>query len=149
MRTFLLWLHIVAIAAWLGGNLTQLFIAPILDRVGSRVAEEWYKATVKMGSVYYSVAAVVIIITGIGLVLDQPSYSFSDPFVSIGFTAVFFGAIMGIGFFGPKGRAAAQAHAIGDGGTAAKVRGQLFSGAALDTAVVLFTIWAMVAKVGL
>ncbi len=147
MRTALLTVHVAAIAAWLGGNFAQLMLLPMFERSGHAGAALWHHASGRMAKVYYSVAGVMIALTGIGLVQDGP-YSFQDGFVSIGLTVVVIGGILGVVFFGPQARAAKAAHDARDATAAAAARRRIVMGALLDTALVLFAVWAMVKKIG-
>ena len=149
MRNVLLTMHLIGVAAWLGGNLTQMMVLPIFDRSGHGAARIWHEASGQMAKIYYSVAGALITITGISLLLlsDSP-WSFSDPFISIGFAVVLIGGLMGVLFFAPTSQAAMTAHDEHDPGAVAKVRHRLIIGAVIDTALVVFTIYAMVAKLG-
>ncbi|MEZ5229793.1 MAG: hypothetical protein R2710_24975 [Acidimicrobiales bacterium] len=147
MRTLLLVLHLIGVAAWLGGNFTQMAVMPGLDRAGGVVAVAWHQASGRMAQIYYSVAGTVVFLTGVGLVLDGP-YEFSHAFVSIGFAVVIIGGVMGVAFFAPTSRAAVAAHEHGDASAIGKVRQRFAIGAAIDTALVIFTVYAMVAKLG-
>ncbi len=149
MRNLLLTLHIIGVAGWLGGNLTQMMLLPIFDRSGHAAARIWHEASGQMAKVYYSVAGVLITITGIALLLlsDSP-WSFSDPFVSIGFAVVLIGGLMGVLFFAPASRAAVTAHDEHDPGAVAKVRRRFTLGSIIDTGLVVFTTYAMVARLG-
>ncbi|MDA3040371.1 MAG: hypothetical protein O3C27_12755 [Actinomycetota bacterium] len=97
MRNLLLTLHLIGAAAWLGGNLTQMMMLPIFDRAGHAAARVWHDASGQMAKIYYSVAGALITVSGVALLLlsDSP-WSFSDPFVSIGFAVVLIGGLMGI-----------------------------------------------------
>jgi uncharacterized membrane protein len=147
MRDLLLVIHIVGVAAWLGGNLTQMMVMPMFESAGHGTAAIWHRASGQMARIYYSVAGTVIAVTGIGLVIEGP-YQFSDAFVSVGFLVVIIGGVMGIVFFAPTSRAAVDAHDRSASGAAAQVRRRLSMGAAIDTVLIVFAIYAMVAKLG-
>ncbi|MCP5028178.1 MAG: hypothetical protein GY929_18020 [Actinomycetia bacterium] len=145
MRTLLLVLHIVGVAAWLGGNLTQMMVLPMMERAEHTAAMAWHRASGQMAKIYYSIAGTVIMVTGIGLVLDGP-YAFSDGFVSVGFLVVVIGGVMGVVFFAPTSRAAITAHELGGGPNLQAVLKRFTVGAIVDTGLVIFTVYAMVAK---
>ncbi len=147
MRTLLLVLHLIGVAAWLGGNLTQLAIMPSMDRAGGVVGIAWHRASGQMAQIYYSIAGAVVLLTGVAMVLDGP-YEFSHAFVSIGFAVVIIGGVMGVTFFAPNSRAAAAAHENGEPNAIAQLRRRFVVGGAVDTALVIFTIYAMVTKLG-
>ncbi|MCP3853481.1 MAG: hypothetical protein GY698_01945 [Actinomycetia bacterium] len=145
MRTFLLVLHIVGVAAWLGGNLTQMMVLPMMERAEHTAAIAWHRASGQMAKIYYSIAGALITVTGICLVIEGP-YTFSDGFVSVGFLVVVIGGVMGVVFFAPASRAAITAHELGGGPTLQAVLKRFTMGAIVDTGLVIFTVYAMVAK---
>ncbi len=126
-----------------------MVMLPMFDRSGHAAARVWHEASGQMAKVYYSVAGAVITITGVFLLLQSDSpWTFSDPFVSIGFVVVLIGGLTGVLFFAPASRAAVTAHDEHDPGAVAKMRRRLTVGAVVDTGLVIFAIYAMVAKLG-
>lgn len=148
MNTFLLFLHIVAVGTWLGASVAQLVLAPRFRNADNASRAAFNLGAVDMGTRLHTPAAVVILITGILLVTNSEAFSFSDPFVSLGLVVVIAGAALGMAVFGPKGRQAAEKLLAGDvtGARALESRISVFGG--LDVALLLLTIWAMVAKWG-
>ena len=57
---------------------------------------------------------------------------------------VIVGAVLGSRVFGPEGRKAAELHEAGNDGAAAEPHQKIAMYAAIDVALLLFTIWAMV-----
>ena len=96
-----------------------------------------------------SPAAVVILITGFWMVIRDSLYEFEQTFVAIGILMVIVGAVLGMRVFGPGGREAADLHEAGDVSAAAKTHKRLAMFGAIDTALLIFTIWAMVTRLGL
>lgn len=149
MRTSLLYLHILAAGIWLGANMTQALMAPRMGRAGGNAAADYYRATVAMGTRLYMPAAIVSLLTGIGLLLVENSpYSFGSAFVSVGFAMVLIGAVLGVKVFGPQGEKAAQLSAAGDASALAPVAARLRSVGMIDSVLLLLTIAAMVWKLG-
>lgn len=148
MRTTLLTLHLIGVAAWLGGNLTQLTLLPLFERGGHAVAAAWHMATGQMARFYYSIAGTLVFLTGIGLVSDS-GYSYGDPFVSIGFAVVIISFVLGITLFGPQAQAAKKAHEAQDSTSAQKHRRTIVVAGLFDTLILLIALWAMVEKVGI
>lgn len=143
----LLVIHIAAAGAWLGANLMQAIVPGLLGPV-SPAAASWFRTTGKLATRFYIPVAVTILVTGILLVLDSDIYGFGSVFVSIGFVAIVIGAVLGSTVFGPKSEAIADAIDAGETDRANKIRGTVGSFGILDTLVLLFTIYAMVAKIG-
>lgn len=149
MRTWLLILHVIGAGTWLGANLTQAVAMPGFVRKGGEAAVQWWRTTAKMGKVLYPPAGVVILVTGVLLVTSSNGgYTFADPFVSVGFAAVIIGAVLGITYFGPRGERAAARRAEGDEAGAEPIEGGIARMGAVDTAVVVVAIVAMVSRWG-
>ena len=149
MRQTLLVLHIIGVATWLGGNMVLAFVGP---RIGSAEASTrvwWAETQGAMARVLYNIAGILVLVTGVGLVLDSDFFEFSNMFVSIGFLAVIIGAVLGMAVFGPGSRALAAAIRDGDAEAERTVSARLTAFGVLDTIVVVVTIVAMVAKWGL
>lgn len=149
MRNVLLVLHIAGAATWFGANIAQAVVTRRFAAEGGAPAASWMSSTVAMGRYLYMPAGILVLLTGVWLVLDSGVYGFGSVFVGIGMTVVLIGIILGITVFGPRGARAAQAFAEGDdaGGRALVARVTAFG--ALDTALVLLAITAMVSKWGI
>lgn len=144
---WLLALHIVAVAAWLGANLVQAYLAAGVRKADPAARLWWARSQGSMGRAYYSVAGVVVLLTGIFMVLDDRA-EFSDAFVSIGFAAVIVGIVLGVAVFGPGSRKIAAAIESGDTATEKALDARLGMFGVLDTLIVLVTIVAMIFKWG-
>ena len=149
MRTTLLFIHILAAGTWFGTNVVQIAINPRIRTYPAAVGTWWLRRVVRFGTRIYSPVAVLLLITGVFLVLDESSaYEFSDAFVSIGFAMVIVGAGLGILVFGPRGEKAAAAIESGDDAEAAKQTTTILRFGFLDMGLLTVTILAMVAKWG-
>ena len=147
----LLVLHILGAATWLGANVAQAFLGSMVVGASPEVRLWWSESGEKMAKVLYNVAGILVLATGLGLVIgssDPGGFSFASAFVSIGFAAVIVGAVLGITVFAPKNRALAQAIRDGDVEAESKIRSTIMAFGLLDTLVVVFTIGAMVYKIG-
>ncbi len=149
MRQTLLVLHIIGVAAWLGGNLVLAFVGPRIGSAEATTRVWWAETQGAMARVLYNIAGILVLVTGVGLVLDSDFFEFSNMFVSIGFLAVIIGAVLGMAVFGPGSRALAAAIRDGDAEAERAVSARLTAFGVLDTIVVVVTIVAMVAKWGL
>jgi len=147
MSSALLTIHIVCVAAWLGGNLTLAFAGSMV-RTADVGARRWWAATqTSMARTYYNIAGILVLVTGLGLVFDGP-YEFSNAFVSIGFLAVIIGALLGIFVFGPSGRELVAAIDSGDTAAESALNSRLAFAGVIDTLVLVVTIVAMVGHWG-
>jgi len=148
MQEFLLVIHIIAAGAWIGTNVVQTVTMRRIMAQGGQPAATWMTSVVYWGRVIYTPAAIVILATGTGMVLNSSLYEFSNMFVSIGFLAVIVAAGLGMTVFGKAGAKAALAFDSGDdaGGRAAAM--SVMPWVALDWFVLLFALVAMVYKWG-
>ncbi len=144
MRTLLLSVHIVCVAAWLGGNFTQMFLMRGFSAGDSALAAAWFRGSAAMAKVYYSIAGVLLIATGVGLVLDNDAWSFGSGFVTVGFVAVIIGAVTGVTFFGPRAERAVTEFESGRIDEGRKSASSIGTMALVDTVIVLIALVAMV-----
>lgn len=149
MRETLLILHIIGVAIWLGGNIVLAFVGPRIGSAEAATRVWWAQTQGAMARVLYNVAGILVLITGVGLVIDNNVVEFSSMFVSIGFLAVIVGAVLGMAVFGPGSRQLAAAIEEGDADAERAITARLTAFGALDSIVVVITIVAMVGKWGL
>lgn len=145
-REILLVLHIVGAGTWLGANIVQAVVPPRAARAGTAVLSGWYRLTGDLSTRLYIPAALLILLTGVLLVLDNPAYGFGSLFVTIGFGMIIVGALLGQFVFGPGGERAAQAVDSGDRAATRREVGRLTRYGVIDTLLLLFTITAMVLR---
>ncbi len=147
MEELLLTVHLLAAGTWIGANVVQLLVFSRLAGAGPAVAAHWYRTAVSLGTRLYTPAAVLLLLTGFGLIgTSDDLYSMGDPFVSLGFLTVIVGAVLSMRFFAPLGRKAAEAHESGGDPTPYEKRIALLG--TLDTVLVVVTFAAMVGKWG-
>lgn len=146
MFNALLVLHIIGVAAWLGGNLVLAFVGPRIVDASPGTRIWWAQAQGAMARVLYNVAGILVLVTGIAMVLTREAFEFSDLFVSIGFLAVILGAVFGMAVFGPGTRALAAAIESNDTEAEASITSKLTLFGIIDTLVVVVAIVAMVAR---
>lgn len=149
MRTLLLLIHITAAATWLGASVTQNVVTPAMQKTGGAPAAAWMRQTTRLSLLVYMPASIIVLISGIWLVLRDSVYEFEQAFVSIGFLTVIVGAVLGMRVFGPGGRKAAEFHESGNTTAANALHKRLATFGLLDSALLIFTIWAMVNRLGL
>lgn len=148
MRNTLLVLHILGVATWFGANMVLAFAGPRTSHAPVEARLWWAGTQGAMARVLYNVAGILVLLTGVGLVLDS-GISFGTTFVTIGFVAVIVGAVLGMAVFGPGSRKLIAAIDAGDADEERSINGRLAVFGALDSLVLVFTVAAMVAKWGL
>ncbi len=144
MHGFLLWIHVLAAAVWIGAATAVVYLAPRMAQnaiTGQVFATEW----VAMGRKLFTPAAIVSLATGIGLVVDD-STRFSAGFVSIGFLMVIVGAVVGMAVNAPVGRQIAAAHESGAETAALYARVRTIG--LVELALLAFTVYAMATQLG-
>lgn len=146
-RDILLVIHISAVGAWLGANILQALV-PGMIGPESAAASAWFRVTEKMSGRFYIPVGVTVLVSGVLLVLNSDVYGFGSVFVSIGFVAIVVGAVLGSVVFGPKSTAIADALDSGNVALANKLRMATGRFGVLDTLILVFTIYAMVSKLG-
>jgi uncharacterized membrane protein len=148
VRDILLVLHILAVGTWIGGNVTQFVVTPKLRDRGGAAAAAWMRSVVRMGTRLYTPAAILVLLTGVGLVLDSDLYDFEHAFVVIGVAMVITGGVLGARVFGPRAEEAAAAFEAGDGATGVAVVNRSMRIAVLDSALLVVTVASMVGRWG-
>lgn len=142
----LLWIHIIGAAIWFGGGVATQFGDRFIEREANVVRAGWYRLVLAYGQRLYTPAAILILLTGIFLVTGNAQFEFSSAFVSIGFVTVIVGGILGGTVFGPQARIAAQAFEGGATNVAQAAVSRIRVASMGETALVAFTIAAMVWK---
>ena len=147
METLALWLHIVASAAWLGGNLMALLLPGLLAPSGPPAMLALGRANLVLSRIFFIPAALLTLVTGIWLVV-LVDYGWGDTFVTVGFTAVIVIAFGSLGVLVPTGKKMLAAMEAGDGPTAQSLAPRQRYVSTINALVLLVTIYAMVARWG-
>jgi len=148
LRDLYLVLHIFLAAAWIGGGLAVGFLLPRMQKSGAAAATAFFKGYEAMGKIYFNVAGIGVLITGILLVLDSDLYEFETTFVVIGIIAVVIGALLGMAGFGPLGRKMLTAYDADDAGAVKALTGRFSLYGVLDSVILIVALVAMVYKWG-
>ena len=146
LGAILLVVHIAAAGTWLGANVMQAVVPPMMGRQGAEAVAGWYRVAAELAKRLYMPAAILLLITGVWMVLRIDAYGFGSMFVIIGFGMIVVGAILGIVVFDPGSKAAAEAVESGDPGRIKTARSKLTTWGTVDTLLLLFTITAMVLR---
>lgn len=146
LRDIMLVLHIVAAGTWLGANVLQAMVPGMAAKQSVEAAAGWFRVAGQLSKRLYMPAAILILITGIVMVLQDDSYAFENLFVVVGFGMIVLGAVLGIFVFDPGSKAAAEAVESGDESRIKATSSRLATFGAIDTLLLLFTITAMVLR---
>ncbi|MDE0370492.1 MAG: DUF2269 family protein [bacterium] len=142
-------LHVLGAASWFGANVVRAFARGPMTTVDDSAAAAWHRVTVSMGRVIHTPAAIVVFVTGFGLVgLANDVYSMTDPFVVVGILAVVIGAVLAMTVTGPNGRRIAAAYERADHEQAESLSRRSSLVGWVDTAVLAFAVLVMVTRWG-
>jgi uncharacterized membrane protein len=146
MRDFLLVLHIVGAAGWLGGGLFAAFAYPAVARSGPPAASGILAAFEKPTGAFFGITSGLVLLSGIGLVITSEAFGWSDTFVLIGIGAFLISGLVQSTVGGKADKRLAAAAESGSGiAEAVKTWRQI---SFIDIAVLLVVVWAMVTKLG-
>ncbi len=150
MRDALLIIHILAIAAWIGGSIMNGVINMRVAAAGSVEGNAVLaRSTVKLGMVFYMPAAIVTLLSGIGLIIaSDDAYSWGAPWVSFGFLAVIVAAILGPVKFLPLSEQIAAGYEAGDVEAAQKASKDIAMWSSVNTLILVVALALMVIKPG-
>lgn len=148
LRDVLLVLHIAAAGTWLGANMVQAVVPGMVAKQSQEAAAGWFRVAGQLSSRFYMPVGIVVLLTGVGLVLLDDAIGFGSVFVTIGFAMVIIGALFGKFVFDPGSEAAAQAIETADQGAIKSAVGRIARFGTVDTLLVLFTMYAMVVRLG-
>ena len=120
----LLFVHVLAAIAWVGGVLVVLVTLEVARRSGDRAhVVKALHYDDRLGLIFYVPAALLVLAAGAGLVLEGP-WSFGDGWVLAGLGLLVASFAVGFAFFLPFGKrlaAAVEAHGAESDTVAAEV----------------------------
>ena len=145
MREWLLFFHILGAAAWIGGGLYGWFSYAQIAKDSSRAGAA-LQTLAKSADRYFGPTAVLTLLTGIALVWTQDPWTWNDTFVLVGIGVFVFSAVwQPLVASKAEGRLLAAVESGGDVPGAMRVASRSM---AVEVAVVLVALWAMVVKLG-
>ncbi len=149
MFDLMLFLHLLGVSAWFGGSLVGMFGSRTMTTGDSKVAAAWYRSMVVMGRFIHMPAALVVFITGFGLVgLESDRYEMTMPFVVVGILTVIASAALAMVISAPYARRAATLYEAGDENAARTTARRLASAGWVDLGLLVFAILVMVTRWG-
>lgn len=148
LNTTLLVIHILAVAVWFGGILALSFASTTLAGADASARRWFADAQLAVGRVAFSVAAVLTLVTGVWLTLDQ-SISMGSTFVTIGFAVVIVGTVLGMAVYAPACKQLITAIDAGDKSAEEAASKKLMTTNAVNAILLLIAVVSMVATWGL
>jgi hypothetical protein len=146
MRDFLLFLHIIGAAGWIGGGLYGYFTYPAVARTGPPTAAPILRGFEKWGGAYFGVTSGLVLLSGIALVLTSDAFGWGDAFVLIGLGAFLISGIVQ-GAIGRKANERLTA-AAESGSDIPQAVSSWRQTSVIDLVVLFVVVWAMVTKLG-
>lgn len=149
MRDVALWLHILGGGTWIGANLTQAAVGRRMTSGEPSIAARWLETVNKASGPLYGSASFVILATGIYLVLgSDDAFTFGTAFVGIGIAILIIGGATAGLFFTPQTKKAIAAFSAGNSAEGGKLMARIGWVGIIDTLLLAFAVYVMVAKLG-
>lgn len=144
MRDGLLILHILSAAAWIGGGLYSWYSFTQLAKAGPDAGDSVPRLT-ETADRYFGPASGLTLLSGIALVVFVDPWGWTDTFVLVGLGVFLFSAI-----WQPLVANKVQSRLLSSlsGGDTSSALAGLNRTAAVDVAVLVVAVWAMVTKLG-
>lgn len=143
MKEALLTFHILGVALWLGGVGYSVVTFHRHARLSS--LKDMLSVDQAVGAKYFGTAFALVIVSGIGLVVDSATIGWGTAFVLVGFGVVIATTVIETAVVGPRLTRMAES---GDNDIDGATRIIGFSGL-LQFLLLGFAIWAMVVHLGL
>jgi len=142
----LLFLHIIGAAGWIGGATFAYFFLGQLAKEGGAERGRNMESFMDRLRQYGAVAIPLVLLTGVGLVLTEDQWSWSDTFVWVGIGAVIVSGIWQGVYARGKDEALVESVITEANDRLGRLRrwNQTFC---IEVAIVLVALWAMVTKV--
>lgn len=145
----LLFIHIVAVAAWVGGSIMLAFVSGRIQRTGDAAFRARFAKAAGVVGPVIGVSAILILASGIWMVLDSDTIELSQVWVWLGLALFFLSGIVGAVYFAPASDRIVKALEAGQVQEADR-RARTFNLVSrLDTLVLLVIVGLMVFKPGL
>lgn len=99
----LLTIHIIAAAIWVGGAFAVNVLATRMQKTGDYARLlDLGKDFEMLGKKVFMPASIVVLLAGIGLVLEVDGFEFTDFWVAFGLAGIAFSIAVGAGFLSPE-----------------------------------------------
>ncbi len=146
MRDFLLFMHIVGVAGWLGGAAYAAYTYSVLAPMDPAAAGPALQRLKKVEDRFFGPSSGLVLLSGIGLVLTSEAFGWGDDFVIIGLVAFVLTAILGATLGKRNSERLVEAGSTGSGVVEALRSWQ--RGTVWDFLILIVVIWAMITKIG-
>lgn len=148
MTETLLILHILGAALWLGASTYNWFLGPRFVADGGPAVGAWVRIVGEASTRFFMPAAILTLLTGIGLVATNEAWGWGDVFVTVGFVVVIAGALIASFILSPATKDALSAMESGDFPAAATAGRRSAMWGRVITALLVVALIFMVLKTG-
>jgi uncharacterized membrane protein len=140
--------HILAAMVWVGGSIIFVILGARMSTAPHDEQLTFNRSMEVVGGRIFGPAAGLVLASGIWLVIEHQTYSFSQAWIILALGGIALSIAIGIGFFGPQSKALTAELEANDPAATVRARriGQV---SMLDTLILLVIVWAMVYKPGL
>ena len=145
-------IHVSAAIVWVGGSVMVQIFGMRAAASGDPQRQLAFIGDVQViGLKVFNPAGIVLLIAGIWLVIDLDVYGFDQAWISIAFTIVIIGALLGALFYGPQTKkvAARAAESGADDAGVQQMIQRIFLVARIELVLLFVAVYAMVFKPGL
>ena len=143
----LTFVHVAFAAFWVGGAVLLTVYGMTLMSSDAPAKIAFSKMTLVAGRLF-AVFAAIALVAGTWLVLRVDFFGFDQAWISIGFTGIIVGAVLGPAFYAPQAKALIGELESGAPGSAARER-KIGIVSMLEVALLIVVVWAMVYKPGI
>lgn len=148
MNDFLLILHVLSAATWIGAGVLSGFAGSRMAKQGAPAALGWARISKEAGLKVFNPAAILTALTGILLVASSTVYGWSDAFVTVGLIVVVVAGIIGGVFHRPDADKLIAALESADYETAAGLGKRAAIWGTVTGALLIVALVVMVMKTG-
>jgi uncharacterized membrane protein len=144
----LLFVHIVAVAVWVGGSIMLGLISARIQRTGDAEYRARFAKSAGIVGPVIGVSAALVLASGIWMVLDSDSLELTQTWVWLGLALFLLSAIVGAIYFAPASNRIIEALEGGQVEEADRQAGVFNLVSRLDTLLLLVIVGLMVFKPG-
>lgn len=148
MNDFLLIIHVLAAATWIGAGALSGFVGSRMAREGGPAALSWARVSREAGLKVFNPAGLLTALSGVLLVVFSEVYDWADTFVTVGLTVVVITAIIGGVVHRPDSDRMVTALESADHETAASIGKRAAIWGAVTMALLIVAVSVMVLKTG-
>jgi hypothetical protein len=148
LNDFLLIVHVLAAATWIGAGVFSGFAGSRMAGEGAPAALGWARVSREAGLKVFNPAGLLTLLSGLLLVLSSDIYDFGDTFVTIGLTVVVITGIIGGVVHRPDSDKMVAALESADYETAAGLGKRAAIWSAVTIALLIVAVSVMVMKTG-